>query len=684
MATEKSTIRLLILEDSQNEAERLASLFRNNGRATRLYRLTSEEDLIDVLRQDWDLLIAAPESELLAPADALTHIRRLGKDVPFIQLVADNDSDSITEALLQGAHNALPQHEDERLLLVATREIAALQDRRARREAEHALSEAEKRCELLLDSSVDAITYVHDGMHIYANRTYLGLFGYDDAEEVEGVPMMDLITCKDQNTLKDYLKHYGDSNAAPELHCQGIRADGERFPARMSLSPASYDGEPCIQVVIRAETENAELEEKIREISSQDPVTGLFNRQHFLELVAGALQAEQPICVAYLRIDQYSTVLADIGITGTDILLVELTQILSEHIADGAQLARFGDDAFAALMPSEVSGKKTSLEALLHKVEGHLFEINGRTVQITLTIGLTGTDEQTLQAQDVIDRALRCVDESNAGNRLKTYDASEALAAAASRGDVLAMIQHALANSAFRLLFQPVISLRGDTAEHYEVLLRLLTLEGEEIPPERFLEAAKETGMATRIDRWVILNAVQLLAEHRSRGNNTRLFIHLSSASLQDPSLVTWLAGLIKAHGLAPDTLIFQLLEADAITYLKQARELSKGLAALNCHLSLTHFGQSQNPFNTLKHLDVTFVKIDTSLVQDLGDTMRRDALNEMLANIHSRAKLSIVPTVETAAMLASLWQAGVNYIQGFYLQEPTQSMNYDFSSDEG
>eukprot|EP01031_Cornospumella_fuschlensis_P014376 gene14376-17559_t len=159
MAIEKKTIRLLILEDSQNEAERLVSLFRNSGRATRVHRLVSSDDLAEVLQQSWDLLIAAPESDNLSPGEALNAIRRQAKDIPFIQLVTENDSDLITEALALGAQDALPQGEDERLVLVANRELANLEERRSRRAAEVSLREAEKRCQLLLDSSVDAITY---------------------------------------------------------------------------------------------------------------------------------------------------------------------------------------------------------------------------------------------------------------------------------------------------------------------------------------------------------------------------------------------------------------------------------------------------------------------------------------------------------------------------------------------
>jgi PAS domain-containing protein len=183
MALQKKTIRLLILEDSQNEAERLVSLFRNAGQATRVHRLTSSDDLAEALKQTWDLLINAPQSENLDPSEAINAIRRQAKDIPIIQLTAGNDAEAITEALMLGAQDALPQGEDEWLLLVANRELANLEERRARRSAEVALREAEKRCQLLLDSSVDAIAYVHDGMHIYANRAYLELFGYDDVDQ---------------------------------------------------------------------------------------------------------------------------------------------------------------------------------------------------------------------------------------------------------------------------------------------------------------------------------------------------------------------------------------------------------------------------------------------------------------------------------------------------------------------
>ncbi|MGV8546456.1 ferrous iron transporter C, partial [Pseudomonas aeruginosa] len=107
----------------------------------------------------------------------------------------------------------------------------------------------------------------------------------------------------DQGAFKDVLKGYKNDQRQTELVCTGVKLDGHEFNARISLSAATYDGERCIQVVIRGEVDNADLEEKLREVSSQYPVTGLYNRSHFLDLMDAAVQqavtARKPSTLAY-------------------------------------------------------------------------------------------------------------------------------------------------------------------------------------------------------------------------------------------------------------------------------------------------------------------------------------------------------------------------------------------------
>lgn len=688
MAINKKTIRLLILEESQNEAERIVSLFRNAGHATRVHRISQIDELEKALTQSWDLFIAAPTCDELSPEDALMVLQKTARDTSFILLVEGNDSDSITEALELGANDAVPMEEDERLILVAKRELANLEERRARRAAELALHEVEKRCQLLLDSSMDAISYVHDGMHIYANRTYLSLFEYADAEELEGMPMIDLLDSQDHAGFKDFLKSYGTDKGKADFMFTGVTSSGKNFKGSMAFSPAQYDGEPCIQVVIRTGSDNAELEEKLREISTLDPVTSLFNRQHFLELIDAAadraVRDGEPASLAYIQLDNLANLQADIGIAGIDVLLTELAALARDTLSQSAQIARFADDAFTVAHPNTTPDQvQAELKSLLQKTEAKLFDINGRTVQITLSIGAALLSEKTPKAAKVLERAHRCADEIKTGNALKIHNPADDIAAAASRGDIQAMIQQALDKNNFRLLFQPVISLRGDGHEHYEVLLRLVSPEGKEISPTEFMTDAINSGLAEKVDRWVLLNAIKALTEHRAQGHDTRLFIHISSASLQDPSLLAWLTVVLKAARLPAQSLIIQIRESDAVAYLKQAKQLVDGLVKLDCQIAIVQFGCAINPLNTLKHMHADFVKMDGSFTHEISDTASQAALLETLTELHAQSKQTIIPMVESASVLTVLWQAGVHYIQGYYLQQPTAAMSYDFTAED-
>lgn len=688
MATDTQAIRVLILDDSQNNAERLVSVLRNAGHATRAHRITSAEDLNESLQQNWDLCLACPETSFMTAQEACMAISQ-SYDVPFIMLSTDDSCEVRTAALRAGMQDVVRADSDALLVLVVKRELTNLLARRQRRIAERSLKETEKRCQLLLDSSVDAIAYVLDGMHIYANRSYTQLFGYEDPDDLAAEPMLELIAPKDQDSFKEFLRTYAAKGEYGETRCTAVSSDGQEFPAMLSFSPANYDGEPCTQVVIRPETASAEFEEKLKAMASHDLVTGLFNRSWFQEQLdrvsQQAVNSSQPSTLVYISIDGFSALQADIGIGGSDLVLADLAQILRQHFPEDALLARFGDDACSVLLEGrEPEAVTAQLPALLKRIESNLFEANGRTVRITTSIGVSSISETHHEPTQAIERAHRLAEQVSqaGGNALKVFNPLEELEQMANRGNIIAQIRHALETDAFRLEFQPIISLRGDSAEHYEVFLRLLNSQGEEIAPLEFQSAALESGLAMDVDRWLISRGVNLLSQQRSKGSDTRLLLSLSSASLQDPEIVKWISELLKESRLPGDALIFQFNDADANNYLKHAKVLAESLRSLHARISLSHFGGALNPYAVLKHLPVDYVKIDESFSRDLSDPAVVEQLKEMVATLHNQGKLTIVSNVDSAIMMPTLWQAGVNYIQGNYLQPPSESMNFNFSQE--
>lgn len=695
MAKHNKAIRLLILEESQNAAESLVSLLRNAGRATRAHLISSEEDLLNKLKeQNWDMLLARTETKEMKAAQALKHIRRLNKDIPAILIDEDNNSMYVEAALKMGAQDVVVEEENNHILGVILRELKNLDTRKELQHIKLQLMDAEKRCQLLLQSSKDAISYVHEGMHIHANQAYVEAFGYEDVDDLAGMPVIDMVSAQDTDKFKVFLKNYssGDSQSE-EFECRVLKSDGEEFEAVMTFSAATYEDEPCTQITIRSQADNAELEEKLKEVTSLDMLTGVLNKQKFFEQlglsVENALKQSQYSTLVYLNTDGFSKIKAELGISNADNLIAALASILKNHFDNTAQIGRIGEDVFAIILPgADVDAVLANIEQLREQIEHHLFEVAGRTSQITISAGIAPINDSAPSHQEVLNWAhlaadhVRDFEETATGNGVQVYDASKLANSGEERLKGLA--ENALKDNCFKLLFQPIISLRGEEGEHYETLLRLTDQEGKDIEAHEFMSGALPEALVRKIDRWVILSAIKLQTAHRKKGHDTRLFVNLSGMSLADESLLPWLGVALKASGIPAESLIFQFNEADANIYLKPAGTFTKGLNKLGCKVAISRFGSSLNPFNMLKHISADFIKVDGSYTKELSTGKGAlDELNNVVKEIHALGKASVVPMVENASAVASLWQAGVSFIQGYYLQEPTTNMDYNFNEDE-
>ena len=694
MQKKTATVHLLILDPSQNDAESIVSLLRNSGRATRAHRITSEEDLEETLASGtWDLLLARDLAQEFRADDALAMIRRMDKDIPFILLTESPDRERSLAIMKAGAQDAVPFEYKDILVLAVRRELAALEERRRRRILESHLREAEQRCQLLLESSKDAIAYINDGMHIYANQSYMEFLGYDDIDDLICIPVLDTLTADSQDKYREFMKSFAEKGEdGMVLNCTARRSDDQELNVTMSVCAATYDGEACTQIILQPEHSDAELEEKLRQISSRDLLTGLYNRQFLMgalaENITRAVKNNETGALAYIAMDNFMSVKSQVGIAGTDLLLGDLANLLKGQVSEDCALARMGDDAFCVMcQPCDKKTMEETAERIRKAIEDNLFDINGRTVPVTVSIGVVAITDNSPKAEELMARAhstsaeVRKLEGHEQGNGVLVYtpqaDDSE------DQSSSIAEIQQALDNNRFRLLFQPIINLRGEGEEHYEAFVRMIREDGEEVSPYDFLPPVGPSDTAITIDRWVILQSIKKLASHRAKGHDTRLFLNITAETLQDKTFTPWLSVALKAARLSGDALVFQVREGDANNHMKQAKEFAKAIHELHCKLSIAQFGCALNPFNTLKHIETDYVKFDGSFTEEIQKSDEaKEQVNEMIKTLQNAGKLSIIPMVENAAVLATLWQAGVNYIQGYYLQAPAPEMTYDFGDN--
>ena len=153
---------------------------------------------------------------------------------------------------------------------------------------------------------------------------------------------------------------------------------------------------------------------------------------------------------------------------------------------------------------------------------------------------------------------------------------------------------------------------------------------------------------------------------------------------MRDPQLAPWLGKLLNVLRLPGDCIIFQISETDAVAHNDQVCEFITQITSLQCKTALTNFGRALNPFQTIKKVPVSYIKIDSSYITDLSkDDETKEELKTLISSLHAHGKLTIAPMVDNAGLLPVLWQAGVNYIQGYYIQQPRDTMDYDFSAED-
>ena len=685
-----TTLRLTLVDDSAEDAEAIVSTLRNGGIAVRPLRPLDAGELGQmVASQPMDLLLASRPAKGIPLATVLAQVDGSGKDIPVIVL-----ADAITEADLladqaAGARAVALRGRPEHVLTVLRREWADLDARRSQRRLEGQMRETERRCDALISSSRDPIAYIHEGMHIRANDAYLEMFGFESFEDVEGLSLLDLVGPQYVSDFKALLKKLSKGEPPPprfELEARSL--DGDSFPATLEFATATYEGEPCVQVVFRRREEfDPELAREVEDLRQRDMVTGLLNRPTFLReletAVAAVARGEDQYGLLLVEPDHYQRLLTDIGIDSADDLAAALAARLSEKLDDSCIAARFGERTFAVLLRGNHAHTAALAEKLRAAYASHVFNVGERSASVTASLGGVQIGEKIASVGPVLTRATDCLQAATnlGGNRFEIFDPGAVDRAEEERvQNWIQRLREALQDDSFRLHYQPVVSLQAEPGEVYEALLRLES-NGEIVQPQSFIGIAEDNGLLDAIDRWVVNRAIEVLAERKRNGHDTRMVVKVSPASFADNRLLDLIARQLAAHDVAGDRLWLQTPEAKVFTHLRQAQAFQTAAAKLGCHVGLEHFGAGLDSFQLLSHFQPTFLKIDRVFSEDLGrNAEHQQKIREIAERAQALGILTVAEHVQDAATMAFLFTANVDYVEGNFLAAPGPLMNYDFS----
>ncbi len=682
---EKKILRLLVIDDSPDDVEITQTTLRKAGYTLKMQRVQDPAGVQAALAKgDWDVVLSEFALPHFSADVALELVKGAGLDVPFIVLTRAIKDADLARIMHAGARDVILKAQPVRIPPVVAREMAVAELARHHRDLAQQAKESEDKHRAVTESSREAIGYSQDGMHIDANQAYLQVFGYENFGELEGIPVMNLIDKTDQAQFKDYLRKALNQGAQPAQTFQAIRRDGARFHVELTAAPITIRGEPCAQILAVDISQRKTVEDKLQFLNQRDPLTGLFNRNTFLQeigrRVEAARQGQSRSGLLYLYMAQIKEINTTFGHATGDRILIQVAKFLRERFGD-AILARFGGEEFTLLLPdADEAALKQAAETIKAQLKALSLTKDGKTYTCHCAIGLSVIDRNVVNLQAVMATAFAQAREAAVLHTPAPAGAPIPGRPALDPATVEKWgkrVRAALDRNELTLTYQPIINLHGEAAEMYEVLLRLQEENGNLVEPGQFMPAAEAAGLAPAIDRWVVDQSLRALAELERQGRATSLFINLSPTAFKDAELVTLLTNGLKELKVKAESVVLEADEDAVIANYADAKAFIHSVKRLGCRFTVDNFGTSLATLNQLRDLPVQFLKISGAIVRNLStDRVSQVSLKAVIELAQALDKKTIAKSVEKAEDMSILFNLGVDYVQGHYFQEADSQMH--------
>jgi EAL domain-containing protein (putative c-di-GMP-specific phosphodiesterase class I)/PleD family two-component response regulator len=433
----------------------------------------------------------------------------------------------------------------------------------------------------------------------------------------------------------------------------------------------------------RARAMNAKRRTRVRDTDS-----GLFDRSVVLDRLSSALIVEDRNQlkggIVFLELDDSKALREATGLAGLDAVCNLLGARMKSLLHVNESAARFGDASILII------SQERSIEELMNfaqscvELAGQPFEVDDKLLPASLCAGVARFAESLADAAGMInaaEAALKTARANFANSKSKTDRVARfEIAARELSADemLLESIKIALSTDGFQLLFQPIVAMDNNADEQYEVLLRLRTPNGQVYGAAQVFECADQHQLTADIDRWMLSRCFTVIDERKRQGRApVRLSVNQSAASLRDANRIAWLRQTIETRRVDPASLCLEFVMADIMQELRAAVPFFQSAKQLGLQLTLENFESSLTALQMLSYLPVDNIKISSKYIDSSGAT--REELKALIRAAHDGKRKVTAAKVETAQMASALWQIGVDFLQGNFVQQPGAELGFDF-----
>lgn len=675
----RHSISVAVLTSNQDDVAFIDSTLRDAGHATQCHWARNSGEVDTILESKGvELLILHCDHYPETIRQVVKQKGRFGPEIPVIAVGETADESSIQEAMHHGACDLVSLNLKGRLQSVVSRELRALRVERALNSTIHSTAEYKRQLKGYMQESASAIALVQEGIITDVNDAWIELFRYASNDEVTGLPLMDSFDAESQAAIKGALiaviknKWQTDEELVAKSHV----AKNDAGEVKLGFQKYVFDDEPYVKVTIKpAENQLEEPTKLVHDALQRDPTTLFFHRSQFLDRIKKRLQKKPQSglhALAYVRIDKFKDICENVGIINSEEVIAQFAEIMRKRMHPRDVAGRFEGTALMVLLErgsardAEVWGNQ-----LCEHIRKQTFEIGDRSTQVSCTIGICAANEVFSTLEEFVAASVDAytLGKKNGGNTTcLNRSASENTKQKEFDSIWIRHLKAALMENRFRLAQLPIAGLRSDGVEMYDLLVRMLDEQGVSVLPSEFLPAAERNNMMKNVDRWMIKAAIDFCRA----SNADRVFVRLSRQSILDATTVAWMDKEFDSSDFDCSRLVIQVPERDAAKHIRHARVIVKQLRKMGVGFALEHYGIDQERFQILDILKPDYIKIDGELMHTLStDPSMQNSVQNIVTAATERNIKTIAERVENANAMAVLFQLGLDYMQGHYVNEP-------------
>lgn len=426
--------------------------------------------------------------------------------------------------------------------------------------------------------------------------------------------------------------------------------------------------------------------EELEYYSNHDPLTGLYNRRHFNEMleyeVGRSERHRHEFSILMLDLDDFKDINDTYGHPCGDEVLVGVAEAMRAVTRKGDLATRIGGDEFAIILTeTDKAGGMIVAEKLRSELREVVFQSpDGKTFHITTSIGLVtypGDANNLTDLMSGVDIGLYRAKKLGKDSVCSIEAADASIQETRTIRDQAETLRTALQEGRMVPYYQPILNCRTGEIFAYESLARLRRPDGETVSAGMFIETLEKYGLGRDLDRVIIQHALHDLKARIDQGDDAiKLFVNLSAQEIQGRGVLGFAEKLCQDIGIPPRNLVFEILERDAIGDMTHMRKFLTELRKKGFSFALDDFGSGYNSFHYLRELHFDFVKLDGAFVRNILNSKVDYALVKNLSHLcQDLGILMVAEFIESKEIMAAIQDMGVDYAQGYYLGMPRPTM---------